>query len=108
MLAAIGLLPALWLCWPAGQRPGGIRGENGQWLFHLAGRWCEVEIVGPVFSPPWMLVLRWRRVGEAEGAPHWLYLWPDSLAAGQWRALRRALVLQGGVGRHQDGVTGVR
>ncbi|WP_170150169.1 protein YgfX [Parahaliea mediterranea] len=118
LLALGSLLVVLWLCWPGERRPRGIRSQDGQWQLHLAGRWCDVELVGPLHSPPWLLAVRWRRVGNEgsecieEQALRWLYLWPDSVAASQWRPLRKALRLQGalagGVGRHQNGIAGLR
>lgn len=99
--ACAALLAALYACiagW--GERPGAVRRLAGQWQMWFPGRgWVRVEILAPVYSPPWLLALRWRAAetageeGAVKPAAHWLYLWPDSLDPAQWRRLRRELRL---------------
>ncbi|TXS95505.1 hypothetical protein FV139_06360 [Parahaliea maris] len=102
--AGAALLLALSLV-SAGQRkrPVGLRCLAGQWQFRFRARgWVPVEILGPVHSPPWLLAFRWRAVDGMAGqgrplgsAVRWLYLWPDSLQAEQWRQLRKLLRVAG-------------
>ncbi|MFV0277567.1 MAG: protein YgfX [Parahaliea sp.] len=75
--------------WPAVRQPRAVEYRGGRWL--LPGRGWRAVSIEQVLSPPWGLALRWRE-GDA-GRGHWLYLWPDSLPAAQWRRLRRALRL---------------